>query len=217
MSRRHHCPPPHSNPPLFYASLLNSTTAEIDYEGNGATYYNYSTNITNDGLQINTGNGSIMWNCHCPANTDLTFSCWVKKIGGVGVYYSFGTTVENNPRYRGLQYANGGSYWLVTEYLYFFSNGTNYPTPNNTWSFISWSIIYNVSSSNSYTVKFYRDGVPLVQRTFTNSQWQGMNGSRFAISHNVNNSMYAYYKHFSCYILLDDAEILELYQRGGVC
>lgn len=200
--------------PLFYASLLNNTTAEIDCEGDGSTYYNYSATITSDGLRISTGNGSIMWNCHCPANTDLTFSCWIKKTGGSGVYYSFGTSVENNQKYKGLQYANGGGYWLVAEYLYFFYNGTNYPTPNNTWSFVSWSIIYN--GSNSYTVKFYRDGALIVTKTFTNSQWQGMNGSRFAISHNVNNSMYAYYKHFSCYPLLTDDEVLELYQRGGV-
>lgn len=198
--------------PLFYAPLTSTTVAAIAHDSDTSVYDESYNSISSAGLRITAAGHGIRWNCSVPVGMNLTFSCWVNRTGGQGVNYSFGAATQNNARYKGLQLSQYSSYWLMQEYLYFCSVGTNFMTETNVYVFLSWTIIYN--GNNSYTCKFYKNGVLIETRTFTNTNWQGMSDRCFAISH-FTNSMYAYYKHFSCYEELTDAEVMSLYQRGG--
>lgn len=199
--------------PLFYAPLTGSIIASIAHNSDTSVYSSSVNSITSEGLYLSAGGHGVIWNCSVPTGINLTFSCWVKRTGGSGVNYSFGAATKNNARYYGLQLSQYNNYWLMQEYLYFCYVSSNYPTVSNSYVFITWTIIYN--GNNNYTVKFYKNGVLVTTNTFTNNQWLGMTNCYFSISH-FTNSMYAYYKHFSCYNEMTDSEVLSLYQRGGI-
>ena len=197
----------------FYAPLTGGLNAIIAHDSNLSVYRSAINSISSDGVYLSSAAHGVIWECSVPVNTNITFGCWVKRTGGNGVNYSFGAATQNNARYYGLQLSQYNGYWLMQEYLYFCNVGTNYMPDSNTWTYINWTIIYN--GNNNYTCKFYKNGQLAAERTFTNNNWQGMANCYFAISH-FTNSMFGYYKHFSCYEALTDEEVAQLYQRGGV-
>lgn len=198
--------------PYFYAPLTGTLTPSVAYDSITSVYKSSINQINSNGLALTAASQGVVWDCSVPVNTDLTFSCWVNRTGGSGVNYSFGTATKNNARYYGLQLSQYNSYWLMQEYLYFCYVGSNYLTVSNAYVFITWSITYN--GNNNYTITFYKNGVLITTKTFSNTQWLGMANCFFAIGH-FTNSMYASYKHFSCYPLLTDSEVLTLYQNNG--
>lgn len=213
MKKGHFTSSQNSKTCYFYAPLTQNLTPSIAHDSDFTVYKSAINSVSSEGVYLSSGSHGVMWNCSVPVNKSITFGCWVKRTSGSGVNYSFGAGTKNNARYYGLQLSQYQNYWLMQEYLYFCNVGSNYMPVNNVWTYISWTIIYN--SSNNYTCKFYKNGQLVAEKTFTNTQWQGMINCYFAISH-FTNSMYGYYKHFSCYEELTDAEVAQLYQRGGV-
>lgn len=204
----------------FYAPLTQDLVPQIAHDNVYTVYGQAYSSVSSDGLYLSGGSHYVKWNCSVPTSKNLTFSCWLKYTGQSGVGYSFGATTQNNARYIGLQYANhiygDTHYWLMTEYLYFL--GVSYNTygvlfTQNVDVFITWTLIFN--DNNTITLKFYKNGTLSFQTTMTpNGNWN-LNSCIFGISHGTN-TMYGYYKHFSCYEALTDEEVAQLYQRGGL-
>jgi hypothetical protein len=197
----------------FYAPLTKDLTPEKAHDSDFTVYKSTIGSVSSDGVYLSAAAHGVMWNCSVPVNTSLTFGCWVKRTGGSGINYSFGAGTKNNARYYGAQLSQYSNTWLITEYLYLCTVNGNYMPVTNTWTYINWTIVYN--GNNNYTFKFYKNGVLVETRNVTNAQWLGMANCYFAISH-FTNSMFGYYKHFSCYEELTDAEVAQLYQNGGV-
>ena len=182
--------------------MTGTLDATIAHDSNLSVYRSTVSSISSDGVYLSAASNGIIWNCSVPVNTNITLNCWVKRTGGYGVNYSFGLQLS--------QYQNS---WLTQEYLYFCYVDSNYMPVNNVWTYISWTIIYNGNSN--YTCKFYKNGQFVTEKNVTNTQWLGMTNCYFGISH-FTNSMYAYYKHFSCYEELTNDDVAQLYQREGV-
>lgn len=199
--------------PFFYASLIDSLTAEIAYDDGNGLVYNTGLTLVGDSARISGANGAAMWQCAFPEE-DITISCWVRRTGGTGVNFSFGLAYSDNSRYLGAQYVQYSGYWLGTELRYLIRPGTPYPAESNVWTFVTWS--YEKTGSTTYRFTFYKNGIKIKTATINDTVWLGLSGSQFAISHNVGNSMHAYYKHFSCYPLLTDEQVADLYDNGGV-
>lgn len=200
--------------PLFYAPLTRDFLPTIAWDNNLTVYSSSGASIENNSARINSGSGGIMYNCSVPQNVNLTFNCWLCYTGGSGVNYSYGAATKNNAKYKGAQYANIGKAWMVCEYLYIIDGFTaTRPEVPNQFIFCSFTIIFN--GNHSYTFKFYKNGIKIAEKTITNTTWLEFADCVFAISH-FTNSMYAYYKHFSCYEELTDYQIKQLYDNGGI-
>ena len=199
---------------LFFAPLVGSHYPLFAHD-NVLSIYNDSSNSSLLSLIIENVYAGILWDSAVPQNKDLTFNCWISKsFDASGVNYSIGAATKDNARYKGLQYCEYQTYWLMQEYLYFCNaNSTNYLTELNNAVFISWSIKYN--GNNNYTCKFYKNAVLQNTFTFTNNSWLGMVDSFFAISH-FNNSLLGSYMYFSCYEMLSNKEIATLYNNNGL-
>ena len=205
--------------PIFYASLQGTIFPEIIDSQYDFTYSkNANATSASDRLNFGSTNAYVKWNPQCPANTDLTFSCWVNTGSNTSnVNYSFGTATTNNDRYKGLQTTYYQNVRVGQEYcLLWWDNVTNttWNIQSNTWIFLTWSIKYN--GNNSYTLKGYENGVYVSERTITNTSWLGMANTMFAIGHGTNNDLKGNYKHFSVFPILTDSQVLQLYQNGGV-
>jgi len=198
---------------LFYAPLKGDLDPTYVWDGNTGIFKNTDVSSSVNGAVL--GNWSGLWfNCICPENINITFSCWIKKAGTYNINYSFGAATKNNAKYKGLQYTEYDSYWLICEYLYMCRVDSTYLTLRDIDVFCTWSIIYN--GNKNYTFKFYKNGVLATSKTLTNSTWLGMKDSVFALAHAAGGSLPGVYHDFSCYELLDDDAIMKLYNKGGI-
>ncbi|MBP5401378.1 MAG: hypothetical protein J6Y35_07105 [Bacteroidales bacterium] len=199
----------------FYAPLTNDFVPSISHNGDYTVYKSTGSTMTNDGVYVNGRYSGLMWNCTVPNNTNITFNCWFKFINNNVTSYAFGAATKDNRRYAGCQYATYQNYWLICEWLYLCPIASSIPRPHatNTWVYISFTIIYN--GNNSYTFKFYKNGVFVTEKTLTDNTWLKLQDCYFAFGHFVD-TLTGYYKHFSCFDELSESEILTLYQNGGI-
>lgn len=205
----------HNNKLLFYADLHENYNTKYAYDGKpGLLKTQGDVTFDSDGFYGRGNNFGVWFNSECPSDTDLTFSCWIKKEGISNIGYSFGSSTPNNLQYKGLNYVEYNNYWLMQEYCYFLYVGNDYMTEAGVDTFITWSISYN--GAGSYTVTFYKNGDKKRELTFTNTQWQGMGGSVFAISHYAGGSMRGHYHDFSVHQLLTDEEVDTLFKSNGI-
>lgn len=223
MRRQHRIREPQTAvaPRLFFYAPLTSDLLPVVGEG-GPLSVKAQTNVSiSDGaMYLSNGRGKILWNVPAQADVDCTFSVWVKKVANNGCSYSFGAPHPTNARYYGLMYQEHQSDLrakLGTEYCnwFFMSSHASRLTNTSGFVFISWTIRY--LNGSTYNCKIYKDGELVDDKTFTNTSWLGMQNCFFGISNGAStNSMTGYYKHFSVHEAMDDQQILELYERGGV-
>lgn len=199
----------------FHAPLTTNNVPTIAWDGDNTVNKQTNCTFTDGSIKLNASSSGIVWNCAVPQGKNLTFSCWVKKVSGSGVNYNFGCGPKTTTtRYTGLNYSEISYCILMQEYLYFYYNpNKTYLTNTNSYTFITWTMIFN--GGNSYTIKFYKNGILDNKNTITNTSWQEFKNCYFEIGH-FTNSMVALNRHFTCHEELSDEEVLQLYNRGGV-
>jgi hypothetical protein len=199
----------------FYAPLLSDYVPVVSHNNDYSVYRSVGCTVTSDGVRVEGRYSGLMWNCPAPYDVNITFNCWFKYISNSVTSYAFGAATKDNRRYAGCQYATYQNYWLICEWLYLCMISSSIPRPHvsNTWVFLSFTIIYK--GNNSYTFKFYRNGVFVTEKTLTDNTWLKLQECYFALGHFVD-TLTGVYKHFSCFEELTEAEIMELYQNGGI-
>lgn len=204
---------------LFYAPLTTDLLPTVGYDGSLTVKSSKNASISNDSLYLSAATSKIIWNVPAKADTDATFSVWVRKVRNRGCSYSFGAPHPSNTRYYGLMYqehSSSAKWKLGTEYCnsFFTCSHNSFLTNTNSFVFLSFSIKYE--GDKTYTCKIYQNGVAIEEKTFTSSTWLGLSNCFYGISNGAgNNSMIAYYKHFSVYGLLSDSQVMDLYNNGG--
>ena len=213
-------PVPVDNPVLlFYAPLIATTTPVFAWNGNLGVQQHGGGSISNSSFYMpSTGTAPIRWASAIKGGTNLTFSCWVTPSYGSGVNFMFGMLhTVTATRYAGLLLAKHVSQnyiSLTTNYISPFAASPAPPFVNSgERAFVSWTIIFD--ESNSYTVKFYKNGALVYTTTVVQSNWLGVIDTAPGIGLG-GNTCPGRYSLFSIYEEMTDEQILKLYQEGGI-
>lgn len=207
--------------PIFYAALTSSKTADYAWDGGTGLYYAGSSSITGGQLVIpgTAANNRLTWNSYLPTGKNLTFSAFMSltgKLSGMNVGFCGVNTASTkySSFYLGFWSSQSYKFYITAEWLQLLA--TNYIPTLGVKNFYTVSIIFN--GSNSYTFKFYVNGNFVQEQTITNANWLAMQNLRFGIGYEAggSNVLYGKVSQCSCYELLSDSQVLQLYNNGGV-
>lgn len=205
---------------FFYAALSSSKVADYAWDGGTGLLYAGSSTITN-GEFVSPGTAAanrLTWNSYVPTGKNLTFSAFMSltgKLGGVNCGFC-GVNIAAT-RYSSFYLCFHGSnsykFYITAEWLTL--GTTDYIPVIGVKNFYTVSVIFNGSSS--YTFKFYVNGNLIKTQTLTNLNWLAMQNLRFGIGYEAGgqNVLYGKVSKCSCYELLTDEQVLELYNNGG--
>jgi len=200
--------------PIFYAALTSSKTADYAWDGNTGYSYAGSGSFSGNELLISqAATARLVWNCLIPQDKNLTFSCYITRTTASVYEYSFGAFNTAQPKYSCLCPSFAENYGLTAEWIANIVTST-YLAALNTKHFYTFSVIFN--SANNFTFKLYVDGSLIYSNTVTNNNWLKFVSCYFSVGRNSDNNLIGKVSQCSCYELLSDAQVLQLYNNGGV-